>query len=183
MCDGRRRAGRMVYPQGLSGGAFLGNGVRALDLFHRFPGDFSEATGMMATLARAIASCEDNGLGVFRTADGRLATLRSSSTQWDPVFPFEVFGRDGFVHATSRETVILSGRGAVIGPGPNQSWEDDWREFTAALRKGGSTAAPAARRSVWLTPSTKPARAGGPCACTGAERRGDRTVPLHYVEL
>lgn len=124
MCDGCRRAGRMVYPQGLSGGTFLGNGVHALDLLRWFPGDFSEATGMVATLARAIASCEDNGVGDFRTADGCPATLRSNWTQWDPVFPFEVFGRDGFIHAISRETVIPSGRGATIGPGPNRSQEE-----------------------------------------------------------
>lgn len=127
------------------GGTFLDNGVHALDLFRWFLGDFREATGMVAALAWPVAPCEDNGIGVFRTADGRLALLHSSWTQWDPVFSFEVFGRSGFVHATSRETLILGGRGAAIGPvptqtwhrpGPNESWEDDWREFTAAIREG-----------------------------------------------
>ncbi len=127
------------------GGTFLDNGVHALDLFRWFLGDFAEATGMVATLAWPIAPVEDNGVGVFRGAGGRLALLHSSWTQWDPVFSFEVFGRDGFVHATSRETLILGGRGASIGavptqtwhePGPNESWADDWREFTAAIREG-----------------------------------------------
>jgi predicted dehydrogenase len=126
------------------GGTFLDNGVHALDLFRWFLGDFAEATGMVATLAWEVA-CEDNGVGAFRTADGRLALLHSSWTQWDPVFSFELFGREGFIHVTSRESLTLGGRGAVIGPvptqtwttpGPNVSFDDDWREFAAAIREG-----------------------------------------------
>jgi predicted dehydrogenase len=132
-------------PEVSGGGTFLDNGVHALDLFRWFLGDFAEATGMVATLAWPVAPCEDNGVGVFRTAGGRLALLHSSWTQWDPVFSFELFGHDGFIHVTSRESLTLGGRGDVIGPvptqtwtmpGPNESFSDDWREFTAAVREG-----------------------------------------------
>jgi predicted dehydrogenase len=127
------------------GGTFLDNGVHALDLFRWFLGDFAEATGMVATLAWPVAPVEDNGVGVFRTADGRLALLHSSWTQWDPVFSFELFGRDGFIQIPGRESLTLGGRGSVIGPVPTQTWSwpgsnesfaDDWREFADAIREG-----------------------------------------------
>ena len=128
------------------GGTFLDNGVHALDLFRWFLGDFSEATGMVGALAWPIAA-EDNGIGVFRTADGRLATLHSSWTQWDPLFSFEVFGREGFVAVPDARTLTLGSRshGPVIGavptqtwqmPGAHDAWADDWREFAAAIREG-----------------------------------------------
>jgi predicted dehydrogenase len=125
------------------GGTFLDNGVHALDLFRWFLGDFAEATGMVATLAWPVA-CEDNGVGIFRTADGRLAHLHSSWTQWDPVFSFELFGRDGFIQVTGRESLTFGQRGTVIGPVPTQTWTmpgpnlsfvADWREFAAAIRE------------------------------------------------
>jgi predicted dehydrogenase len=136
-----------TQPELSGGGTFLDNGVHALDLFRWFLGDFAEATGVVATLAWPVAPCEDNGVGIFRTADGRLALLHSSWTQWDPVFSFEITGREGFIHVVGREQVTLGGRGSVIGPvptqtwslpGPNESFADDWREFAAAIREGRS---------------------------------------------
>ena len=127
------------------GGTFLDNGVHALDLFRWFLGDFVEATGMVGTLAWDSGACEDNGMGVFRTAGGRLALLHSSWTQWEPVFSFEVYGTNGFVQANGRETLVLGGRSAAFGPVPTQtwhtpgrdpSWAADWREFTAAIGEG-----------------------------------------------
>ena len=135
-----------TQPEVSGGGTFLDNGVHALDLFRWFLGDFAEATGMVATLAWPVAP-EDNGVGVFRTADSRLATLHSSWTQWDPLFSFEVFGREGFVSIPDARTLTLGTRshGIMIGavptqtwqiPGPHDAWADDWREFAAAVREG-----------------------------------------------
>ena len=128
------------------GGTFLDNGVHALDLFRWFLGDFAEATGMVATLAWPVEPSEDNGVGLFRTADGRLALLHSSWTQWDPVFSFELFGERGLLRITGRETLVFAERGHTIGPVSTQSWhtptdpqvpfEADWREFHAAIREG-----------------------------------------------
>jgi len=79
------------------GGTFLDNGVHALDLARWFMGEFVEATGFRATNLWDIAPLEDNGFGLFRTADGRVATLHSSWTQWKGYLYLELFGTDGFL--------------------------------------------------------------------------------------
>lgn len=133
-----------TQPELSGGGTFLDNGVHALDLFRWFLGDFVAATGMVGALSWPIEA-EDNGIGIFRTADGRLALLHSSWTQWDPLFSFEIFGQTGYLHVTSREHLTVGSRGTSIGPvatqswtlpGPNHSFEDDWHEFTAAIAEG-----------------------------------------------
>jgi len=40
---------------------------------------------------------EDNGFGLFRTADGRLASLHSSWTQWNGYLYLGLFVTDGFL--------------------------------------------------------------------------------------
>ncbi|MBM4417224.1 MAG: Gfo/Idh/MocA family oxidoreductase [Chloroflexi bacterium] len=127
------------------GGTFLDNGVHALDLFRVFLGDFDEATGFVGTLVHPVGACEDNGMGVFRSAAGRMAMLHSSWTQWDSGFSFEVFGREGFIHCESNERVTMGRRLPVIGhpptqtwnfPGLDRSWDEDWTDFSAAVREG-----------------------------------------------
>ena len=144
--------GRSTFPQEWftnhtlsGGGTFLDNGVHALDLFRVFLGDFAEATGFVSNLVYAVQPCEDNGMGVFRTATGKLAMLHSSWTQWEYNFAFEIYGRDGWLNATSREELTMGGRIPYIGRPPTQtwrfpdadnSWGDDWAEFAAAVREG-----------------------------------------------
>jgi predicted dehydrogenase len=79
------------------GGTFLDNGVHALDLARLLMGEFVEATGFRTTILWDIAPLEDNGFGLFRTADGRVASLHSSWTQWKGYLYLEVFGTEGFV--------------------------------------------------------------------------------------
>ena len=144
--------GRTTFPQEWftnkqlsGGGTFLDNGVHALDLFRVFLGDFAEATGFVGNLVYQVQPCEDNGMGVFRTAAGKLAMLHSSWTQWENRFAFEVFGSEGWLNAGSKEELTLGGRLPYIGtpptqswsfPNQDQSWADDWAEFAAAVREG-----------------------------------------------
>lgn len=144
--------GRTTFPQewftnkALSGGGtFLDNGVHALDLFRVFLGDFAEATGFVGNLVWKVQPCEDNGMGVFRTATGKLAMLHSSWTQWAYNFHFQLYGTEGWLNATSKDDLTLGGRLPYIGEPPTQSWHfadqdnswgDDWSEFAAAVREG-----------------------------------------------
>ena len=79
------------------GGTFLDNGVHALDLARVFMGEFVEATGFRATNLWGIDPLEDNGFGLFRTADNRVASLHSSWTQWRGYLYLELFGTDGYL--------------------------------------------------------------------------------------
>jgi len=79
------------------GGTFLDNGVHALDLARCLMGEFVEATGYRCTTLWDIAPLEDNGFGLFRTADDRVASLHSSWTQWRGYLYLELFGTEGFL--------------------------------------------------------------------------------------
>lgn len=139
------------------GGELLDQGIHALDLFRWFLGEFVEGVGFAPTYFwtappeyRARADpVEDNAFGLFRTARGQVASLHASWTQWKNVFSYEVFGRDGYL--------IVDGLGGSYGPerlvvgrrrpesaAPDEehfefsadtSWDDEWAEFTAAVRE------------------------------------------------
>ena len=99
----------------------------------------------------SIVQVEDNAFALFRTAGGQVASLHTSWTQWKNLFCFEVFGQDGYL--------IVEGLGGSYGlerlrigrrktqggppeeqvfefPGPDVSWQAEWREFVAAIREG-----------------------------------------------
>ena len=99
---------------------------------------------------RGPSECEDNGFGLFRTADGRIASLHSSWVQWEgylyvEVFgtrgslvidndqmqgtvSYHVFGRHGDPIATTKESP------ALLKPDP--SWKLQLQELVAAIRQG-----------------------------------------------
>ena len=132
------------------GGELLDQGIHAIDLFRWFLGDFHEASGYTGTWFWDMP-VEDNAFALFRTGDGRVASLHASWTQWKNVFSLELFGRDGYL--------IVEGLGGSYGseqltwgrrrpqsgppdeehftwPGADDSWADEWREFTSAIREG-----------------------------------------------
>lgn len=80
---------------------------------------------------------ENNGFGLFRTADGRVASLHSSWTQWKGYLYLELFGTDGFLtinydppettlvrHVVRRATpsVTIPRCGPTPGCGSLRSW-------------------------------------------------------------
>jgi predicted dehydrogenase len=97
------------------------------------------------------AAVEDNAFALFRTSHGQVASLHASWTQWKNQFSFEVFGTTGYLlveglggsYGLERLTV---GRQPAEGgppsedrhefPGPDQSWNQEWRDFIAAIREG-----------------------------------------------
>ncbi|NWF93024.1 MAG: Gfo/Idh/MocA family oxidoreductase [Syntrophaceae bacterium] len=160
------------------GGELLDQGVHVVDLFRWVMGDFEEAFGTISIYYWNM-EVEDNVFALFKTAEGKTASMHTSLTQWKNRFTFEVYGEAGYLiveglggsygtetlkigkrRRVKTERVIDEGitdieRPSAIGheqnvqywggapdeeviefPGPDISWEEEWKEFTAAIREG-----------------------------------------------
>lgn len=129
------------------GGQLMDQGVHLLDLCRWFLGDFHQVSGQLVTYFWTASSVEDNVFALLRTADGRVATIHASWTQWKPLFSFEIFGREGYAVATglggSYGTPSASfGRRDFSAPfteemvefrGEDTSWREEWREMISAI--------------------------------------------------
>ena len=82
-------------PDLAGGGELLDQGVHMVDLCRWFLGEITQVSGMLGTWFWQVAPLEDNGFALLRTANGQIATLHTSWTQWKNLFRFEIFGRDG----------------------------------------------------------------------------------------
>jgi predicted dehydrogenase len=76
------------------GGEMLDQGVHLIDLARWFAGDFAEVSGHVGTYFWDMP-VEDNGFALLKTAQGQVAWLHASCTEWKNLFCFEIFGRDG----------------------------------------------------------------------------------------
>ena len=132
------------------GGELLDQGVHIVDLCRWFLGEITEVTGMTARWVWEIAPLEDNAFSLLRTQDGKVAFVHTSWTQWKNLFRFEIVGDKGYI--------LVEGLGGSYGPehltlgiraesgapdetrweypGPDSSWEKEWKEFTAAITEG-----------------------------------------------
>lgn len=123
------------------GGTFLDNGVHLLDLSRWFMGDFVSAMGCVHTHLPALGRCEDNGFGIYRTADGRVCQLQSSWTQWKGYLFLELFGENGSLAINYDDaTCTLVRRGAEtttwsFAGVPDPSWGRELEELAAAVRE------------------------------------------------
>jgi predicted dehydrogenase len=139
------------------GGELLDQGVHVVDLFRWFFGDFQEAFGTIATYYWDI-NVEDNAFALFKTAKGQTASMHTSWTQWKNRFTFEIFGEAGYLIVEGLggsygvETLKIGKRKREQGKmlkyiggvpdeeiltceGPDTSWREEWKEFTAAIRE------------------------------------------------
>ena len=134
-------------PARAAGGQFAEQGVHGIDLFRWFLGDLIEVSCMTSIGYFREQPLEDNGMALFRSAEGALATLHSSLTHWKNLFSFELIGEDGYF--------VVEGLGASYGTerlsvgkrdfdkpfqdlvieyrGGDSSWQSEWREFKAAI--------------------------------------------------
>jgi predicted dehydrogenase len=147
------------------GGELLDQGVHVVDLFRWFIGDFEEAFGTISTCYWDM-EVEDNAFALFKTAEGQTASMHTSWTQWKNRFTFEIYGEAGYLivegigGSYGKETLCLGRRKKVesdnllvgknssryTGGAPDEeiiefsdpdiSWEEEWKEFTTAIREG-----------------------------------------------
>jgi predicted dehydrogenase len=143
------------------GGELLDQGVHVVDLFRWFLGDFEEAFGTISTYYWDT-EVEDNAFALFKTVKGQTASMHTSWTQWKNRFTFEIYGEAGYLiveglgGSYGTETVTIGKRLKVkderlnnkglypVGvpdeeiiefPGPDISWQEEWKEFTASIRE------------------------------------------------
>jgi predicted dehydrogenase len=145
------------------GGTVIDNGVHLLDLAAWFMGDeFVSAQGSVSRNfdvcerrpdgARVVicpSDCEDNGFGLFLTADGRTASVQSSWTQWHGYLHVEIFGTHGWIAINNDQiqgtityqrltrhgdpSTTVTEVPALLKPDP--SWRLQLEEFAAAVRE------------------------------------------------
>jgi len=136
------------------GGELLDQGVHLIDLARWFLGDFAQVQGCASTFFWDMP-VEDNGFVLLRTANGRIAWLHASCTEWKNLFSFEIYGREGKLH--------IEGLGGSYGverlayyhmlpqmgppettiweyPGEDRSWELELMDFESAVAGNASRA-------------------------------------------
>lgn len=131
------------------GGELLDQGVHVVDLFRWFAGDFDEAFGYTHTYFWNM-EVEDNAFAMFKKDNGVVAMMHTSWTQWKNLFSFEVFGSNGYLVVEGLggsygvETLKIGKRKPKNGPpdeeivefpGPDISWEEEWKEFISAIKE------------------------------------------------
>jgi len=145
-------------PEIAGGGVLLDQGVHVIDLSRWFLGEIREVYGQVRT-AHWPMQVEDHVSMILRADGGRTACLEVSWTQWKNRFQFEIFGEKGYllieglggsygieklVYGTRRADPETPG-GYAGGapdeevdefPGPDISWNEEWREFTGAILEG-----------------------------------------------
>jgi predicted dehydrogenase len=131
------------------GGQLMDQGMHVIDLARWFFGDFNEVKGYLQTGYWDIAPLEDNAFCLLRNKRGQTASIHVSWTQWKNLFRFEIFGREGYITVEGLggsygvEKAILGKREfqkpfseeVVEFRGRDISWEEEWREFTNAIRE------------------------------------------------
>jgi predicted dehydrogenase len=94
------------------GGTVLDNGCHLFDLVRLFLGEVETCVGTTSSTYWRTG-VEDNGCGVFTTANGKSAVIQSSWTEWTPYFSFDVHGTGGVLTVDNRlpvERVTLNCR-------------------------------------------------------------------------
>ncbi len=134
-------------PARSAGGQFAEQGTHGVDLFRWFLGELVAVSCMTSIGYFREQPLEDNGMALFRAADGALATLHSSLTHWKNLFSFEVMGEDGYfavegLGASYGTERLIVGKRDFNAPfqdlvieyrGGDSSWQAEWREFTSAI--------------------------------------------------
>lgn len=142
------------------GGELLDQGVHLIDLSRWFLGEFEEVAGFVGTYfwrpnpPAEIDALEDNAFLLLRSAEGHVASLQASWTQWKNLFAFEVYGENGFLQVRGLggsygEEELVVGRRNLHGGPPetvqigfspeettearNDVWALEWQAFVSAV--------------------------------------------------
>jgi len=137
-------------PNQAAGGQFIEQGTHAIDLFRWFLGEINETAGMTANRYFTEQKLDEDGMALFRAANGATAMLHTSLTQWKNLFSFEIFGSDGYAtvdglgasYGTERLTIGKRDFEAPFNEsvtefrGGDVSWREEWQELVAAISEG-----------------------------------------------
>jgi predicted dehydrogenase len=137
-------------PEISGGGEAIDQGTHLVDLARWFLGDFAEIEGHAASFFWPGA-VEDNAFFLLRTAQGQVAHLHASWTEWKNLFSFEIFGRtakiaiDGLGGSYGTERLTFYRMKPEMGPpdieswefpGPDLSWDLELEAFAEDIRRG-----------------------------------------------
>jgi predicted dehydrogenase len=104
----------LTDPAVTGGGSLMDNGSHILDLVCHFLGEPVEAKGYADNRVWKFPGCEDNGFVLMRTADGRVATVQATWTEWRGYgWAVEVHGTKGllrFGYPPMTLTTVIGGR-------------------------------------------------------------------------
>jgi len=78
------------------GGILLDQGIHMLDLMRYLVGDFTQVKSFVENLYWQVP-LEDNAFIIMKTADGKVAMVHSSATQWKHKFSLDIFLEDGYL--------------------------------------------------------------------------------------
>ncbi|KPV54327.1 LmbZ, partial [Kouleothrix aurantiaca] len=126
------------------GGEMLDQGVHLIDLARWFAGDFVDVQGHVGTFFWNMP-VEDNGFAMLKTAQGQVAWLHASCSEWKNLFCFEIFGRygklqiDGLGGSYGVERLSYYQMLPQMGPPPTTIWEypgedRSWHDEYAHMR-------------------------------------------------
>jgi predicted dehydrogenase len=132
------------------GGQLIDQGSHLIDLAHWFLGEFTDVQAALRTFFWN-AEVEDNVFLTLSTAEGRIAWLHATWTEWKNMFSLEIYGREGKLEIKglggSYGVESLTFYRMLPGMGPpettrweypfiDRSWETETAEFIAAINEG-----------------------------------------------
>jgi predicted dehydrogenase len=134
-------------PEISGGGELIDQGIHLIDLSRWFLGEFQEVYGFPATYYWKMP-VEDNAFLMLKTANGKVAWLHASWTEWKNLFSFEIYGEkgklqiDGLGGSYGIERLTWYKMLPEMGPPqttiweypfPDRSWRLEFEEFLNAI--------------------------------------------------
>lgn len=127
------------------GGELIDQGMHLIDLARWFLGDFTKVAGTAHTYYWDTR-CDDNAFLHLETAQGQVAWLHASATEWKNTFSVEIYGRAGKLHVDGlggsygTETLTWYRMLPAMGPPETTRWEypmsdDSWAVEMAELMR------------------------------------------------
>tara|TARA_Y100000590_G_scaffold434912_1_gene553724 strand:- start:240 stop:1220 length:981 start_codon:yes stop_codon:yes gene_type:complete len=101
--NGERLKDSWFWKKDISGGGtLLDNGCHLLDLSRLFVGNFVSGKGQTSNVYWKNIEVEDTASGIFKTEDGRTATIFCSWRLFSGYFFFEINGSEGYINVDGR---------------------------------------------------------------------------------
>jgi len=137
-----------AVPEVSGGGEAIDQGAHLIDLARWFLGDFPVVQGYIGTYFWKMP-VEDNAFFLLKTAQGRVASLHASWTEWKNLFSFELFCRMGKLEVSGLggsygvERLTCYQMSASMGPPEttiyeypmeDDSWQREFADFVEDIR-------------------------------------------------